>query len=64
MDDGINMEDKSKIPVEKKIHILWQTSINDKRPKYRMHKNRIVIVGLIDMEAEVSIIIPEFWQPN
>ena len=64
MDDGINMEDKSNIPVEKRIHIFWQTSINDKKPKSRTHKNCIVIVGLIDTRAEVSIIIPEFWQPN
>ena len=53
------MEDKSKIPIRNRKHIFWQTSINDQRPKLRVHINGIVIVGLIDTGADVTIIISE-----
>ena len=31
LDDGINMEGESEIPVEYRKHIFWQTSINGQR---------------------------------
>ena len=64
LDDGINMEDKSKIPIGNRKRIFWQTSINDQRPKLRVHINGIVIVGKIDTGVDVSIITPESWHPN
>ena len=60
LDDGINMEDKSKVPIGNRKCIFWQTSINDQRSKLRMHINGIVIVGLIDTGADGSIITPKF----
>ena len=36
LDDGINMEDESKIPIENRKYIFWQTSISDQRPKLRV----------------------------
>ena len=46
--DGTNMEDKSKIQIGNKKRIFWQTSINDQRPKLRVHIIGIVIIGLIN----------------
>ena len=59
LDDGISMEDKSKIPIGNRKRIFWQTSINDQRPKLRVHINGIVIVCLIDTGVDVSIITLE-----
>ena len=53
------MEDKSKITIENKKCIFWQTSINDQRSKLTVLINEIVITG-----ADVSIITPESWHPN
>ena len=64
LDDGINMEDKSKIPIGNRKHIFWQTSINDQRPKLRVCINGIFIEGLLDTGVDVSIITPESWHPN
>ena len=50
------MEDKSRILIENRKHIFWQTSINDQRPKLREGINGITIVGLIDMGADVSLL--------
>ena len=46
------------------FHIFWKTSINDQRPKIRVCINGIVIEGLIDKDADVSIITPESWHLN
>ena len=59
-----NLEDKSEIQLGNKKRVFWQTSINDQRPKLRVRINGIVIVGLIDTGAEVSIITPESWHLN
>ena len=64
LNDGLNLEDKSEIQIGNKKCIVWQTSINDQRPKLRVRINGIVIVGLIDTGADVSIITPESWHPN
>ena len=58
------MEDMSKISIGNRKRILWQTSINDQRPKPRVRINGIVIVGLIDTGVDVSSITPESWHPN
>ena len=58
------MEDESKIPIKKRKCTFSQTSINDQRPKLRVHINGVTIVGLIDKGADVSIITPEFWHPT
>ena len=60
LNDGSNLEDKSEIQIGNKEHIFWQTSINDQRPKLGVCITGIVIVGLIDTGAEVSIFTPEF----
>ena len=64
LDDGINMEDETKIPIENRKHIFWQTFINDQRPKLRMHINEIVIEGLLNMGAGMAIFTPESWHMN
>ena len=64
LDNGINMEDKSKIPVGDRTCIFLQTSINDQRPKLRVHTNNIVTEGLLDMNAEVNIFSPESRHQN
>ena len=61
LDDGVNTENKSKIPIGNRKCIFWQTSINHQRPKLRILINGIVIVGLIDTEADMSMITPESW---
>ena len=62
--DGIDVEDESKTPVGHGKCMFWQTSINDQRPKLRVCINGIIIYGLIDMDASVSIITPESWHWN
>ena len=59
-----NLEDKSEIQLGNKKRVFWQTSINDQRLKLRVRINGIVIIGLIDTGADVSIITPESWHPN
>ena len=63
LNNVINIKDESKILIGNRKHIFWQTSINDQRPKLRVHINGIVIIGLIDTGADVSIITPESWHP-
>ena len=46
------------------FHIFWKTAINDQRPKIRVCINGIVIEGLIDKGADVSIITLESWHLN
>ena len=58
------MEDESKTPVRNRKCLFWQTSINDQRPKLRVHINNIVIEELLDMGMDVSIITPESWHLN
>ena len=55
LDDGINMEDKSKIPIGNRKCIFWHTSINDQRPNQRMCINDIVMQGLLDIGADLQI---------
>lgn len=43
--------------------LFWQTSINYQKPKLRVHKNNIVIKGLLDTGADVTIITPEYSIP-
>ena len=64
LDDGINMEDKSKIPIGNKKRIFWQTFKNDQRRKLRVCINGIVIEGLLDPGVAVAIITPESWHPD
>ena len=59
-----NLEDKSEIQLGNKKRVFWQTSINDQRPKLRVRINGIVIIGLIDTGADVSIITPKSWHTN
>ena len=56
LNDGINVEDESKNPVEQRKHIFWQTSMNDHRPKLRVYINGIIIEGLLDTSVEVSLL--------
>ena len=62
--DGINMEDKPKIPIGNKKCIFWQTSINDQRPKLRVCINNMVIKGLLNMGLNVTIFTSESWHSN
>ena len=64
LDDGLNMEDESKIPIGNRKRIFWQTSINHQRPKLRVCINDIVIKGLLDTGVDMSSIIPESWHPD
>ena len=43
LDDGIDLEDKSKTPVGNRKNLFWKISINDQRPKLRVYINAIVI---------------------
>ena len=54
------MEDESKILIENRKHMFWQTFINDPRPKLRVHITNIVIEGFLD----VTIITPKSWHLN
>ena len=54
------MENESKIPTGNRKCIFWKTSINDQKPKLRVHINGTVNVNLIDMGTDDSIITPEF----
>ena len=58
------MENESKTPIGNIKRIFWQTSINDQRPKLRVSINDIVIEGLLDTGADMSIITPESWHPD
>ena len=40
--------------------IFWQTSINYQQPNLRVHINNIVVKGLLDTGADVTIITPEY----
>lgn len=44
--------------------IFWQTSINEQRPKLRIRINGLVLEGLVDTGADVTIITPKSWHPN
>ena len=56
LNDGLNVEDESKTSVGERKHILWQTSINDQRPKLRVCINGIFIASLLGMGAEESLL--------
>ena len=65
LNDGMNVEDASKNPIDQRKYIFWQTFIIDQRPKkLRVCINGIFIEGLLDMGMDVSIISPESWHPN
>ena len=64
LDDGINMEDKSKFSIGNRKHIFWQTSINFQRSKLRVHINNIVIEESLDTGVDVTIITPESWHAD
>ena len=64
LDNGINIDDKSKIPVGNRKLIFWWTTVNDQRLKLRVCINDIAVVGLIDTGADMSIITPESWHPK
>ena len=63
LDDGIDVEYESNTPVEHRKHTFCQTSINDQRPKLRVHING-TFEGFLDTGVDVSIIIPESWHLN
>lgn len=63
MNDGLNVEDESKTPVEQWKCIFWQTSINNHRPKISLY-TWLFMEGLLDMGADVSTITPESWHLN
>lgn len=44
--------------------IFWQTSINEQRPKLTIKINGVLLSGLVDTGADVTIIAPEFWHPT
>ena len=44
--------------------IFWQTSINEQRPKLKVQVNGVSIAGLLETEADCSIISPESWHPS
>ncbi|KAL6040906.1 hypothetical protein STEG23_037882 [Scotinomys teguina] len=56
--------DESKIPKNTIKRIFWQTSINEQRPKLRIRINGLVLEGLVDTGADVTIITPKSWHPN
>lgn len=58
LDDRIVLEDEPKIPGGTRTCILWQTSINDQRPKLKVQKNNIIIEGLLDTGEDVTINTP------
>ena len=58
------MEYESKTSIRNRKCIFWHTSINDQRPKLRVHINDIVIEGLLDTSTNVSNIAPQSWHPN
>ena len=64
LDDVINVEDKSKLLIGNRKCIFWQNSINDQRENLRVYINGIEIVGLIDIDTDVSVITPESWHAN
>ena len=39
--------------------VLWQTVVNDQRPKLMLQMNGIDIEGLVDTRADVSIDFPK-----
>ena len=61
LDDEIDMEDELKIPTGIRKCIFLQTSINDQRPKLSMP---MVIEEMLNTGADVTMIIPEFWDVN
>ncbi|KAL6068070.1 hypothetical protein STEG23_001423 [Scotinomys teguina] len=56
--------DESEIPKNTIKRIFWQTSINEQRPKLRIRINGLVLEGLVDTGADVTIITPKSWHPN
>ena len=41
-----------------------QTSINEQRPKLKIWINNVVIEGLVDTHADVTMISSEIWYQN
>ena len=50
-----------KVPRNTTKRIFWQTSTNEERTKLKVWVDNIYIQGLVDMEADVSIITPQSW---
>ena len=63
-DDGLNMEDKSKIPIGNWKLTFRQSSVNYQSSKLRVHINGFVIVDFVDMGIDMIIITPDIWQQN
>lgn len=44
--------------------MFWQTAIDGQRPKLEIFINDIEIEGLVDTEADITIILPKSWPPD
>ena len=64
LDNRTSIKERTKNSGETIKQLFWQTSINDQRPKLKMQINDIIIEGLVDTDADVTIIAPESWHPN
>ena len=55
---------KTKFLKETIKQVLWQTFINDQRPKQKRWINDILIEGLLETGPDVTIISLKFWHPD
>jgi hypothetical protein len=49
---------------ETRKQVFWQNAVNDQRSKLKIQINGIETKGLVDTEADVTIISPECWDPD